>query len=162
MSKTPRFDEVLDKYFTDLTLDEKGGQWRTCRFSGQKFYIRPEDIEFYKEIKVSLPTLTPNERIRRKLAFWNSYNLFKGTSALSGDKLISQYPPNTPYKIYEHQVWFGEGWDPLEYGREYDNNEKFFEQYKALQLEVPRSNLYVDNTSVNSDYTNDSFHLKNC
>src|SRR3989344_5866418 len=98
MSKTPKFDQALEKYFSDLKLDERGGQWRICRFSGEKFYVRPEDIGFYKKIKVPLPTLSPKERIRRKLAFLNSYNLFKVNSAFSGKSLISQYPPTTPYK----------------------------------------------------------------
>lgn len=48
MSKTPNFDKALNDYFSKLELDDKGGspprggQWRTCRFSGEKFYVRPE------------------------------------------------------------------------------------------------------------------------
>lgn len=161
-SKTPQFNKALDEYFLGLELDEKGGQWRTCRFSGEKFYVRPEDIDFYKKIQVPLPTLSPPERIRRKLAFWNSYNLYYGQSSFSGKRILMQYPPNTPYKIYEHQVWFGQEWNSLEYERDYDLDKRFFEQFKDLQLSVPRPNLFVDSTSVNSEYTNDSVHLKNC
>src|SRR3989344_5698759 len=161
-SKTPNFDRALDEYFSKLELDEKGGQWRVCRFSGEKFYVRPEDVAFYKKIRVPLPTLSPHERIRLLLAFWNSYNLFNGTSAFSGKKIIMQYAPNTPYKIYEHQHWFGGDWDAIEYGRNCDPAKKFFEQFLELQLVVPRPSLFVDNTSTNSDYTNDSVHLKDC
>jgi len=163
MTKTPQFDKALDEYFAKLELDEKGGQWRTCRFSGEKFYVRPEDIEFYKKIGVPLPTLSPKERIRRKLAFFNSYHLFKITSAFSEKPIISHYPPNTPYKVYEHQVWFGgDEWSAEEYSRAYDSERGFFEQYKELQLAVPRPNLYVDPKSINSDYSNNSIDLKNC
>lgn len=42
------------------------------------------------------------------------------------------------------------------------NRDRFFDQFYELQLQVPRPNLYIDNTSVNSDYTNDATHLKNC
>ncbi len=162
MFKTPRFDQALNEYFSKLELDENGGQWRTCRFSGEKFYVRPEDIEFYKKIRVPLPTLSAHERIRRKLAFVNSYNLFHGTSALTEKSIISAYPPGSLFKIYEHQAWFGEGWDPFAYGVSYDTTRPFWEQYRAFQLSVPRPNLTVDPTNVNSDYTNSSSRLKNC
>ncbi|HDY73338.1 MAG TPA: hypothetical protein ENH86_02080, partial [Candidatus Jorgensenbacteria bacterium] len=154
MSKTPKFDKTLDVYFAQLELDIKSGQWRTCRFSKEKFYVRPEDINFYKKIRVPLPTLSPRERTRRKLAFTNAYNLFKVTSAFSGKSIIALYPPSTPYKIYEHKIWFGDEWDSMDYAVEYKDQKNFFEQYKELQHNVPRHNLYVDGTSVNCDYTN--------
>ena len=161
-SKTPQFDKALDEYFEKLELDEKGGQWRTCRFSGEKFYIRPEDIEFYKKIRVPLPTLSPRERIRRKLAFYNSHNLFYVKSALTGKDILSNYLPSTSHKIYEHHSWFGGEWEPMEYARDYDFGKKFFDQFREHALNVPRPSLIVDSSSVNSEYTNDAFNLKNC
>ncbi|MDP3784467.1 MAG: hypothetical protein Q8R12_00045, partial [bacterium] len=178
-SKTPNFDKALDEYFSKLELEEKsgpspagaasareGGQWRTCRFSGEKFYVRPEDIAFYKKIRVPLPTLSPNERLRRRAAYFNTHTLFKNTSAFSGKDIISIYPPNyptpKPYKIYEHQAWFGDKWDPLFYGRSFDFMRNFFEQFYQLQVDIPRPNLYTDSSNINSDYTNTSVRLKNC
>ncbi|MEK7065733.1 MAG: hypothetical protein AAB938_00070, partial [Patescibacteria group bacterium] len=142
MSKTPQFDEALDEYFAKLELDENGGQWRTCRFSGKKFYVRPEDIEFYKRIRVPLPTLSPHERTRRKLGHTNFFNLFRTTSAYSGKTIVAAYPPTTPYKIYEHKVWNSDNWDPFEFGIRYDTSRGFFDQYRELQLSVPRPNLF--------------------
>ncbi|MCP6719886.1 MAG: hypothetical protein KJI72_00985 [Patescibacteria group bacterium] len=162
VSKTPQFDKALDEYFSKLELDEKGGQWRTCRFSGEKFYVRPEDIEFYKKMRVPLPTLSPKERIRRKIAFTNSYNLFKVVSSFSKKSIISQYPPTTPYKVYEHQMWFGEEWDPNDYASAYTDSRGFFDQFGELMRNVPRPNLHIDSTSIRSDYTNNSTRLKNC
>lgn len=162
MSKTPQFDAALDEYFSKLELDKSGGQWRTCRFSGEKFYVRPEDIVFYKRIRVPLPALAPKERMRRKLAFPNAYMLFKAKSAYSGKEIISQFPPNTPFKVYEHEIWFGDGWDPFHYGVSCDSAQSFFRQFRDLQREVPWPNLAVDSTSVGSDYTNSSSRLKNC
>jgi len=161
-SKTPQFDKVLEGYFAGLELDEKGGQWRKCRFSGEKFYVRPDDIQFHRKIGVPLPTLSPLERARRKIAFYNGYNLFKGVSAFSGKPLICEYPLDTPFEIYEHQVWFGEGWEPLDCGIDYQPGKAFFEQTRELQLKTPRPNLRVDATNVNSDFTNGAFRLKDC
>lgn len=160
--KTPQFNKALNRYFSELELDDQGGQWRTCRFSGEKFYVRPEDIEFYKEIKVPLPTLSLRERSRVKLAFLNVYNLFKTKSSFSGKQIISLYPPSTPYKIYEHQAWFGDEWDPLDYGVDYDRNSGFFKQFQKLQYQVPLPNLLVDSTSVNCDYATNIRRSKNC
>src|SRR3989338_4635463 len=124
-SKTPNFDRALDGYFSKLELDKKGGQWRVCRFSGEKFYVRPEDVEFYKKIRVPLPTLSPNERRRRRCAAHNSYTLFKKVSAYSGKKIVSIYSPRSPFKIYEHQVWYSDRWDPFEYARDYEVGQSF-------------------------------------
>lgn len=161
-SKTPQFDTALAQYFAKLRLDEKGGEWRACRFSGEKFYVRPEDVEYYKSKKVPLPTLSPKELVRRKLAHIPLFHLFKVKSALTGKEIISDFPPGTAYKIYEHEIWFGEGWDPLEFGAQYDPQRPFFDQYHEFQLRVPRRSLYIDTTSSGSDYTNQSSYLKNC
>ncbi len=161
-SKTPQFDRALDEYFAKLELDEKGGQWRTCRFSGNEFYVRPEDIEFYKMMRVPLPTLEPEERRRRRFAVHNSYNLFKGISAYSGKKIVTIYPPGSPFKFYEHQVWYSDAWDPLSYAKNIDSTQPFFSQFYDLQLAVPRPALISDISNVNSDYTTGSKGLKNC
>ena len=73
-SKTPQFDAALDAYFAALALDEKGGQWRLCRFSGERFYVRPEDIVFYKEMRVPLP------RSRRLSAREGAWHFLPGIS----------------------------------------------------------------------------------
>ncbi|MCA9364000.1 hypothetical protein KC727_02165 [Candidatus Kaiserbacteria bacterium] len=162
-SKTPQFDAALEQYFVELEpqLDEQGGQWRECRFSKRQFYVRPEDVAFYKKIGVPLPTLSPNERARRKFGYFNIYNLFRVNSTHSNKSIIAAYPPNTPYPIYEHEVWNGEGWNPHEFAHDYDPNRDFFSQYQDFQRSVPRANLNIKN-SVGSDFTNNTSRVKNC
>ena len=162
LSKTPKFDKALDEYYSKLELDEKGGQWRICRFSNEKFYVRPKDIEFYKRIRVPLPTLSPNERHRRRLATHNSYIFFRGTSAFSGKNIITIYPPGTPFKVYESKIWYSDAWNPTEYAKEHNPAVDFLKQLRELQLAVPRSDLISDPSNVNSDYTNASKNLKDC
>ncbi|KKU90955.1 MAG: hypothetical protein UY23_C0005G0051 [Candidatus Jorgensenbacteria bacterium GW2011_GWA1_48_11] len=161
-SKTPKFDKAINDYFAGLKLDEQGGQWRICRFSGEKFYVRPEDIGFYKKLKVPLPTIKTKERWRRRASYQNSYNLFWVKSAFSGKQVLAAYPPGTPHKIFEHQVWFSNEWDPFGYGRVWDESQDFFGNFRGLQLAMPRPNLVTDSTNFNSDYSNMSTHLKNC
>ena len=161
-AKTLQFDKTIGEYFSNLVLDEKGGQWRTCRFSGEKFYVRPEDVEFYRKIKVPLPTLSPSERWRRRAAHSASYQFFKVPSALDGRLIISVYPPATPFKIYPHEKWFSDEWDPLTFGSAFNPRDSFFDTFQKLQQEVPRPNLNTDSSNVNSDYTHNSAYLKNC
>lgn len=162
MSKTPKFDTALEQYFSRLELDTHGGQWRKCRFSGVPFYVRPEDIVFYKSIGVPLPTLSPHERGRRKFAFSNSYTLFRRPSSISEKVIISQYPAETPFPVYEHEAWRGDGWDPFEYGREADSQKSFFSQIKALMDLVPRPSLNQEGAMTGSEYTHNVTNLKNC
>jgi hypothetical protein len=159
-SRTPQFDAALDDYFSKLELDAHGGQWRVCRFSGERFPVLAEDVAFYRKVRVPLPTLSPEERIRRKAAYFNNYNLFKVTSAHSGKPIVAAYDPNTPYKVFEHRAWFSDEWDPLAFGRPYDGTTPLFGQLRALQLAVPRPNLITDVTNVRSEYTNTSTNLK--
>lgn len=161
-SKTLQFDKALDEYFVRLEVDKKGGQWRICRFSGEKFYVRPEDIEFYKKIRVPLPTISPSERSRRRMAYSPGYAFFKVKSALDGKPLISVLPPTTPFQIYPHSYWLSHKWDPVDFGIAPDDQKPFFAQFKGLQLAVPRPNLNSHPANLNSDYTNNSSYLKNC
>ena len=159
ISKTPKFEKALEEYFSKLKLDEKGGQELTCRFSGKEFYVRPEDVEYYKKIRVPLPTLSPHERMRGKLGFFNFYNLFYGKSAKTGKKIVSSYSSNTPYKIYEHTIW--NDTDFTDAFVEYNSEKSFFEQYKDFQLKIPRPNLVTRNV-VNSNYSHATADVKNC
>ena len=159
LSKTPKFDKTLKKYFSELKFDDNGGQKRICRISGKKFYIRSEDIEFYKKIGVPLPTVSPGESIRNKLGFLNIYNLFFNISAKTGKKIISTYPPQTKYKIWEHSLWSDSDFSQI--NNVYDQKQSFFQQYKNFQLKIPRPNLFMRN-AVNSEYSSDTIDVKNC
>lgn len=162
LSKTPQFNKAIADYFTNLPLDEKGGQWRTCRFSGERFYVRPEDAEFYQSMRVPLPTLSPAERTRCRLAAAPSYFFFRGVSAATGKPVVTVYPPSAPVKIFEHEFWMSDAWSPMDYGRGIEAGKSFFEQFAALQRDVPRPNLNSHPSNINSEFTNNSVHLKNC
>ncbi len=71
------------------------------------------------------------------------------------------YPPDSPFKVYDQDVWWSDQWDATQYGRDFDFNRPFFEQFRELQLAVPRVAL-VNKQSENSEYTNHSGKNKNC
>jgi hypothetical protein len=73
------------------------------------------------------------------------------------------YDPANRYKVYNQQFWWSDQRDPLIYGRDFDFDRTFTEQFQELLLEVPRCNLLTDyNMLENSPYVNLAGPCKNC
>jgi hypothetical protein len=71
------------------------------------------------------------------------------------------FNPETNLKVYEHDIWWSDKWDPRDYGQDYDFSKPFFEQYKELLSRVPLAS--VGNTNcINSPYGNHNADCKNC
>ncbi len=77
--------------------------------------------------------------------------------------VISTIPPDSPHKVYKQDIWWSDTWDPKSYGRDYDPNRPFFDQWKDLMLAVPMPALMTEySTMIGSDYCNAAATLKNC
>ncbi|HBF67388.1 MAG TPA: hypothetical protein DDW36_03120 [Candidatus Magasanikbacteria bacterium] len=81
--------------------------------------------------------------------------------AVSGEEVFSGIPPQAPVKVYDHDFWWSDGWDPMEYGREYDFSRSFFDQFLKLMQNVPFPSRNIQNL-INSDYSDQGGDLKNC
>jgi hypothetical protein len=71
------------------------------------------------------------------------------------------YSPDKPYKVYDRDAWWSDAWDGTVYGRDFDFNRPFFEQYQELLLAVPKASVLVFQNE-NSEYTNCQNDSKNC
>lgn len=107
------------------------------------------------------PNYCPDCRTMRRLAFRNERTLYKRACSKSGKPIISIYPENTPFPVYDQHIWWGDKWDGLDYGQDYDPKRPFFDQWLELRNKVPRISL-LNITSVNSDYCNNVEDHKNC
>jgi hypothetical protein len=145
-------------------------EWKTCKVSGQPFPIYQSDLEFYDKIsptfngvkyQIPTPTLCPEERERRRLAFRNERNLYRRTCDFSGKPIISIYSPDKPFKVYDQKIWRGDERNPLDYGKDYDFSKTFTENFKELMNAVPLPTL-VNLNAENSEYCNWSFGNRNC
>jgi hypothetical protein len=134
---------------------------RICRLSGESFTIRPEDELFYKKIGVPFPTLSPDERARRRWAFRNERSLYEGTCDLCEKKMITIYSSDKPYTVYCQDCWWGDGWKADDFSASFDFSRPFFEQFSELLLKVPRSAIY-NVKSTNSDYCQQVYSNKDC
>ena len=134
---------------------------KECQNCKVGFEITDDDLRLYNRIKVPPPTWCPECRLQRRLAWRNERALYQRRCDLCKKDIIAMYPEGTVFPVYCRGCWYSDTWDELSYGKDYNSNKPFFEQFKELQNSVPRINLMVDN-SVNCDYTNQIADCKNC
>ncbi len=133
---------------------------KNCVNCQKDFIIETDDFSFYEKIKVPAPTWCPDCRQQRRYAWRNERTLYRRNCDLCEKSTVTIYSPNKDCKVYCLNCWWGDGWDPASYGRDFDFNRPFFEQYYELQKEVPRMAL-LNKRGTNSEYTNHSADNKN-
>ena len=133
---------------------------KSCQNCKKEFTIESEDFNFYEKIKVPPPTFCPLCRAQRRLAFRNERKLFKVKDAFTSQDIFSTYPKESGRKIITREAWFGDDWDAMEYGQDYDFSRPFFEQLAEIENKVPMYNFNVIRM-VNSPYAFNATALKN-
>jgi len=134
---------------------------KTCTASGKQFVITDEDLAFYARMDVPEPTLCPEEVLRSMMLHRNERVLYRRKCDLTGKPLISAYDKEAAFPVYENSVWWGDDWDGTDFGRDFDQEIPFFDQFKALQNVVPREGTSVFN-SENSDFNSHTRECKDC
>lgn len=141
-----------------------------CRQCKNSFEVTEEDLAFYAQVapqvqgqtfSLPVPRLCPPCREQRRMAFRNERKLYNRHCDLSKKQIISLYSPDSPYTIYETQLWWSDRWEGLDYGKSFDFSQPFFPQFQALQLAVPRMSLNTMHNE-NSDFTSFAGFNKNC
>ncbi len=136
---------------------------QTCRLTGKLFEISEADQEFYMKMGVPIPTMCPEERMRRRFAFRNERKLYRRKCSATGQDILSIYHPDVPFPVYETSYWWGDSWDQYANGRDFDFNRSFFEQFAELQKVSPVAARAVHLASMqNSDYCNACNGMKDC
>lgn len=134
-----------------------------CQNCKNKFVIESDDFAFYERIKVPPPTFCFECRNTRRLAFRNELNLYKRKCGAPGhsEEILSIYSPDKNLVVYDQKFWWSDGWDPMQYGRNYDFSKPFFEQYLELRNQFPLMSVSNSN-ATNSDYCNVADQSKDC
>lgn len=136
-----------------------------CKNCQQNFNISPQDREFYQRIQVPAPTLCPDCRQQRRLAWNNEICLYERKCDLSGEDIISMYPPSVQFPVYQTDLWWSDKWNPMKYGQDFDSSRSFFEQFNELITKVPRPSLYIVGgleRNLGSDYINYAGYCRSC
>ena len=134
---------------------------KSCPQCASSFSTDPERIAFLDSRGIPHPTLCPDCRQQRRLAFRNERSLYHRQCDLCKKQIISVYSPDKPLTVYCAACWYGDKWNPLAYGRDYDFNRPFFDQFKELLNEVPALANMVFN-SVNCEYNSFCVNSKDC
>lgn len=132
-----------------------------CVQCSKTFEITQADQDLHTRLMVPTPTHCPDCRTQRRMVWRNERTLYQRTCDLCHKSIISIYDSSGPYTVYCYDCWYSDKWNGLTYGRPVDFSRPFFEQFKELQLQVPRVYaMALDNE--NSEYTNGSAYNKNC
>jgi len=139
---------------------EYKSETRKCQNCNNDFTIEPDDFLFYKKIKVPAPTFCPECRLIRRFLWRNEGNLYKNNCKLCNKNIITTSSSNNKFPIYCHDCWWGDKWDAVDYGGNYDFSIPFFEQFKKLIEKTPNLNLWATE-NINSEYANYTGYSKN-
>lgn len=152
-----------------MFTNEKIVEHKICRQCQNKFEITNIDFEFldklspiiaWQKYTIPSPSMCPDCRKIQRLAWRNEKNIFKRKCDKSGKEIIAIFPPNSPFTIYNENLWNSDIWDAKDYWKKFDFNRPFFEQFHELILQVPvasKASVSCDN----SDYCNACTSLKN-
>lgn len=143
-------------------MEKMEPETKQCQNCKKDFTIESEDFNFYEKIKVPPPTWCPECRLTRRMMWRNEKALFRRPNGENGknDSHISIYHPDAKITTYDRETWWGDTWDPRDYGTDYDFTRPFFEQFQELLGRVPQVALF-DSKSVNSRFCNQTVEMKN-
>ncbi len=127
----------------------------------REFEIRDEDAAFYEQMKVDVPGFCPDCRLLMRLVWRNEKTLYRRECDLCKKNIISIYAPDSHYTIYCRECFHSDEWDSLLFGMGIDFSRPFLEQFRELQLKVPRLASFVFQ-NVESEYVNGAAFNKNC
>lgn len=144
---------------------------KACAQCSAAFEILDEDLQMLKEISPKIgntvydlppPTLCPQCRYQRRLCWRGERTLYHRSCDATQKKIISNYSTDKPFPVFDKAYWFGDDWDRMEYGRDFDFSKPFFDQFKELQGVIPRFVLQQQQEMENSDYCNFASNCKDC
>lgn len=165
ISKTPKFDEALDKILEGLVPHIRKCKWFGYhQYCENEFKIEEGDIEFLKLLRVPAPSYCPTCRRIRRLIHLNQSRLFKRKcdAPLHGESIISILPAECPFPVYDYKYFISDEFDPFYFGLEYKEDDSFMETLFKLRKKFPiPSFLNRDPSSINSEYSNGGHDLKN-
>jgi hypothetical protein len=144
-----------------------------CKQCNTGFEITAEDRRFYESVSpefggkkylIPEPTLCPDCRQQRRLAFVNESRLYYRKCDLTGKQIIAIYNPDSPFKVYNQKDWNEQKtWNPMDYGRDFDSSRPFFSQFSDLLRDTPHPSLATNyELNQNSDFTNYTGSVKDC
>lgn len=127
------------------------------------FEVMEDDLAFYdkaspiyqgKKELIPPPTLCPECRNRRRMAWRNERNLYARSCELCKKPKVSVFPTDSSMHTYCRDCLYSDGWDPMVYGKQYDFSRDFHANFLGLLRETPVMMLFQSGINENCDYIN--------
>ncbi|MFH1536658.1 MAG: hypothetical protein ABID45_01575 [Patescibacteria group bacterium] len=132
-----------------------------CKECKKKYEIGQVGKSILVTLKITLPKLCDECSMRHLFSFRNERTFYSRKCDKCQKDIMAMYPAKTDYTVYCRDCWWGDKWDATKYARNYSGPEKFFDELKEMQKEVPREAL-VNLNSENCDYCNHIRDSKDC
>ncbi len=136
---------------------------KSCKQCSATFEVTDDDLVFYAKVSpifhgkkelIPPPTLCPECRSRRRMIWRNERCLYTRPCGLCKKNKVSMFKTETDIHAYCHDCFYGDGWDALTYGRDYDFTQSFFVNMEHLLHDVPLMMLYQSGLNENCEFTN--------
>ncbi len=134
---------------------------KTCNQCNKQFSLTEKDFKFYERIGVPVPDFCPEDILRQVMSLRNERRLYKRKCDTTGEEIISAYNINVPFPVYKNDIWWGDTWDGLDFGKAFDFSKSFFDQFIEIRNKVPREGTSIFH-SENCDYNSHMRVSKNC
>ncbi|MEK7672901.1 MAG: hypothetical protein AAB373_03380 [Patescibacteria group bacterium] len=145
---------------------------KQCIQCSEKFEVTDYDLAFLDKISPSFsgkkylipePNLCAQCRQQQRISWRKERNLYYRTCSNSNKKILSMYPQEAKFPVFDNDIWWGDSWSALDYGRDFDFSRPFFDQLMELRDQVPHFALAIAKTTMqNSDFCNQAGYLKDC
>lgn len=101
--------EVLQPGEIPESIDDAGdevlGKALMCEATNRPFRIISDELNFYRRKRLPLPTIHPNERIKRRYMLANPYRLYDASCGLCGISIKSMYKQAMGFLPYCEQCY---------------------------------------------------------
>ena len=100
--------------------------------------------------------------MQRRMLWRNERSLYKRDCGLCGKSMLAMYHPDHPQRVFCRECWYGDGWNSLATGREYDWSRNFFDQWRDLLTDTPLIGLWMLRSNAGTIFANYVSNTKNC
>ena len=142
----------------------------SCKQCWKLFSITLDDTRLYEmlsptfagvRVPIPSPIFCSDCRAQNILSTRNERNLYRRKCDATGRDIVSIHNPSNTFKVYDQNYWWGNNWNALDYGRDFDFSRPFFDQFIELFQSVPKISLNAP-MSQNSEFTNQCQSNKDC
>jgi hypothetical protein len=112
VDEIPKVDRIIPATQLQDSIDDVSDDilnWAIeCEVSKRPFRVIKQELDFYRQMRLPIPRLHPDERHRRRMALRNPRKLWKRKCAMCGEGIETSYSPDRPEKVLCEECYLKE------------------------------------------------------